>query len=151
MTHLKQNHRFVIFSKWKPVFFRRENYNDRRPHNVGFALFVDFRDTTSHLTFQLQAQNSLITYFNKHGIFQLAKTWKTVYLFEVRDYIARLHSVQVTQKIFHVDFCLFRYNTFTSWRKLGRSSGRPSKMNLGFTPVASTLLTLWALRAFYAQ
>ena len=44
---------------------------------------------------------------------QLAKTWKTVYLFEVRDYITRLHSVQVTHKIFHVDFCLFRYNTLT--------------------------------------
>ena len=125
------------------------------------------RNTTSHLTFKQSTRlnkteyyetntckhkNSLITYFNKHEILQLAKTWKTVYLFEVRDYMARLHSVQVKQKIFHVDFWLFRYNTLTSRRKLGRSSGWPSKMNLSFILVASTLLTLRALRAcLYAQ
>ena len=32
-----------LFRKWKREFFRRENYNDRKPHNVDFALFVDFK------------------------------------------------------------------------------------------------------------
>ena len=124
------------------------------------TLHLDFKHSTrlnktEYLRDKLPANTKAlfsIAYFNKlkHGI-NWRRLW-TVYLFEVEITQPACIPYKWRKKIFHVDLCLFRCNTLTSWRKLGRSSTWPSRwMNVGFIPVASTLLTLWALRACYAR